>query len=311
MQRRTISNWRHGRAGLTRLHGLSGLLWLVLLAACDAPVHALAEQRAAPTPVLAAAPSRAPTPKVNPRLLTSKPPPARADGYAAPRQNFNDANVPPPTRFAFEAMQSDPVAQALRVLARESESTSPDAAQAGKGLQAVATARGVVRGNQAAALKLIRESLAKLPADDVEAHTILFELLGEVDGQAGAIKLLGDRVVQGKARAVPTKTRTPRTQPASDVDLPGAKKQPQGHPSEDIDPQALIRQAALRQLYRAARAGRAGASDGLLQALKSPHHAVRVAAVQLNYALIPGRLAAKNAMKRFLLPEHQHLLNHY
>lgn len=86
---------------------------------------------------------------------------------------------------------------------------------------------------------------------------------------------------------------------------------PKPQPSENIDPQALIRQAAIRQLYRAARAGRPSAGDYMLKALGSPHNEVRVSAVQYNYALIPGRLAAKAKMRRYLAPANRHLLNHY
>lgn len=229
-----------------------------------------------------------------PQKWTNKPPSARAVGYTAPRQNFVEANVPPPTRFAFEAQKADPVAQALTLLARESDSTSPDPQIAGKGMQAVATARSVVQANAPAALKLVLASLAKLPVDDVEAHTIAFGLLGELDGQAEAVKLLGDRLMQGQPRGTQPKPAIPGKQP-----------------SEGIDPQALIRQAAIRQLYRAARAGRPTASEALLKALGSPHAEVRVSAVQLNYALIPGRLAAKAQMRRYLAPANRYLLNHY
>ena len=274
-------------------------VWIpsLLLAACGAatPPHAVAVRQAAPTAFMAAATAPAlPKPQAKPKLRNSKPPPARPIGHAAARQNFVDANAPPPTRFAFEAQQADPVAMALTLLARESDSTSPDPQIAGKGMQALAAARSLVRGNAPAALKLVLASLAKLPADDVEAHTIAFELLGEIDTEAGAVKLLGERLLQGKPRVVLPKPAVPGRQP-----------------SEGIDPQALIRQAAIRQLYRAARTGRPTASDALLKALASPHHEVRVSAVQLNYALIPGRLAAKAKMRRFLAPAHRHLLNHY
>lgn len=278
---------------------------LFLLAACGPaePSYALAVPQAPPRAFQAAAglplpqPQSQPRPQAQPRpqKWMSKPPPsARAVGYTAPRQNFVDANVPPPTRFDFEAQKADPVAQALTLLARGSDQTSPDPQVAGKGMQAVAAARAVVQSNAAVALKLVLASLAKLPADDVEAHTIAFGLLGEIDTQADAIKLLGDRLFMGQARVA-------RPKPA----VPGKQ------PSEGIDPQALIRQAAIRQLYRAARSGRAAASDALLKALASQHPEVRVSAVQFNYALIPGRLAAKAKMRRYLAPANRHLLNHY
>jgi len=278
---------------------------LLLLAACGPtePAYALAVEVAPPVAFMAAAPA---VPQAQPqgqakpklKLRNSKAPTARAIGYSAPRQNFVDANIPPPTRFAFEAQKADPVAQALTVLARETDSTSPDPVVAGKGMQAVAAARSLVRSNSAAALKLMLASLARLEADDVEAHTVAFELLGEVDAEAGAVKLLGERLLQGKPRVL-----TPRSTPK-----PGM---PKPQPSENIDPQALIRQAAIRQLYRAARAGRPAAGEYLLKALASPHGEVRVSAVQLNYALIPGRLEAKAKMRRYLAPAHRHLLNHY
>jgi len=284
MQRRTLPPW------------LSGLL---LVAACGPAEPALAVRQAPPTGFQAAAPAL-PQPGKQPKVRNSKAPTARAVGYTAPRQNFVDANIPPPTRFIFESQKADPVAQALTLIARETDSTSPDQLVAGKGMQALVGARSVVRSNAAAALKLMLAALAKLPADDVEAHIIAFQLLGEIDSQAGAIKVLGERVQQGKLRAQQTK--------------PAKAKQPAGpkpQPSEHIDPEALIRQAAIRQLYRAARAGRPTAGDYLLKALTSPHPEVRVSAVQLNYSVIPGRLAAKAKMQRYLAPAHRYLLNHY
>jgi hypothetical protein len=289
------------------MHRPQRFVWipsLLLLAACGPadPGYALAVPKAAPRAFQAAdvglpQPSQSqprPQSQPKPQKWTSKSPSARTVGYTAPRQNFVEANVPPPTRFAFEAQKADPVAQALTLLARESESSSPDPQIAGKGMQAVAAARSVVQANAAAALKLVLASLAKLPVDDVEAHTIAFGLLGELDTQAEAVKLLGDRLMQGQPRAV-------QPRPA----IPGKQ------PSEGIDPQALIRQAAIRQLFRAARSGRPTASDALLKALASPHAEVRVSAVQFNYALIPGRLAAKAKMRRYLAPAHRYLLNHY
>lgn len=281
------------------------LLWipgLLLLAACGPdPTHALAVRQPPPTAFQAAAPVPAiPRPNAKPKLRNNKAPPARAIGFTAPRQNFVDANVPPPTRFAFEAQKADPVAQALTLLARESASTSPDPQVAGQGMQALAAARSLVQANTAAALKLVLASVNQLAADDVEAHTIAFELLGEIDSEAGVVKLLGERLMQGKPRVMqPKKPALPK--PAM----------PKPQPSEHIDPQALIRQAAIRQLYRAARAGRPGAGDTMLKALASPHNEVRVSAVQFNYALIPGRLAAKAKMRRYLAPANRHLLNHY
>jgi hypothetical protein len=283
---------------------IPGLLLLVAACGPTDPAYALAIQQAPPTAFLAAAPGPAlPGPQARPqakpklKLRNNKAPPARAIGHSAPRQNFVDANVPPPTRFAFEAQKADPVAQALTLLARETDSTSPDPVIAGKGMQALAAARSVVRSNAPAALKLLLASLSQLPADDVEAHTVAFELLGEVDAEAGAVKLLGERLLQGKPRVLLPKMPKPAM--------------PKPQPSENIDPQALIRQAAIRQLYRAARTGRPAAGEYLLKALGSPHGEVRVSAVQLNYALIPGRLAAKAKMRRYLAPAHRHLLNHY
>lgn len=275
-------------------------LWLsALLLACGPAEPALAVRLPPPTGFQAAAPA-APRASKPPKLRTSKSPSARAIDYTAPRQNFLDANIPPPTRFAFEAQKADPVAQALTLLARETASTSPDAQVAGAGMQALAAARALVRSKAPAALKLVLASLAQLPADDVEAHTIAFELLGEIDSEAGAVKLLGERLLTGKPRV---------RLPSKPTKLPPMKPKPQ--PSEHIDPQALIRQAAIRQLYRAARTGRAGAGDYMLKALASPHPEVRVSAVQLNYALIPGRLAAKAKMRRYLPPADRFLLNHY
>jgi len=280
------------------------LLWLSgLLLACGPAEPGLAVRLAPPTGFLAAAPM-APKSSKPPKLRTSKSPSARAINYTAPRQNFLDANIPPPTRFAFEAQKSDPVAQALTLLARETASTSPDPQVAGAGMQALAAARALVRSNAAAALKLVLASLAQLPADDVEAHTIAFELLGEIDSETGAVKLLGERLLTGKPRV-----RQQIPVPSKATKLPPMKPKPQ--PSENIDPQALIRQAAMRQLYRAARTGRAGAGEYMLKALASPHPEVRVSAVQLNYALIPGRLAAKAKMRRYLAPADRPLLNHY
>lgn len=292
MHRRTLSSW--APLGL-------------LLLACGPAEPALAVRMTPPTAFMAAAPAL-PSPPAKPKLRSSKAPPARAIGHTAPRQNFVDANIPPPTRFAFEAQKSDPVAQALTLIAREQDSTSPDPQVAGKGMQALAGARSLVRSNAAAALKLLLASLAQLPADDVEAHTIAFELLGEVDTEVGAVKLLGERLLQGKPRLPLPSPKPAMNKPA--MNKPAVPK-PQPQPSEHIDPQALIRQAAIRQLYRAAKAGRPTASDALLRALASPHHEVRVSAVQLNYTLIPGRLAAKAKMRRYLAPADRYLLNHY
>lgn len=276
---------------------------VILLTACGSGEPTVATRVAAPTGFLAAAPTL-PLPPKQPKLRRSKAPSARAIGHTAPRQNFVDANAPPPTRFAFEAQKADPVAQALAALARGTDATSPDPQTAGKGMQAQAAARSLLRSNAAAALKLVLASLAQLPADDVEAHTIAFELLAEIDSEPGAVKLLGERLLQGKPRVQPARPALPK---------PGMQKPalPKPQPSENIDPQALIRQAAIRQLYRSARAGRPAAGEYMLKALASPHHEVRVSAVQLNYALIPGRLAAKARMRRYLAPADRHLLNHY
>ncbi|HSE42272.1 MAG TPA: hypothetical protein VLH08_16020 [Acidobacteriota bacterium] len=162
----------------------------------------------------------------------------------------------------------------------------------------------VVRNNSNESAAVLVENLRKLDPDDFASHSALLSILVLVNQEPVAIDFLRELALKGQPRTLPKITTKLRKQP-------NAHDRIIQRPSEDEDPQVLIRYMAMGILFSAARKGSQRATETILQTLSSPHREVKISSIQYYYALSKSRLRAKTQMRERLSPRDQYLLNFY
>jgi hypothetical protein len=161
-----------------------------------------------------------------------------------------------------------------------------------------------LKRNPTESAAILVENLRKLDPDDWDAHSALFSILVLVNQEPVAIDFLRELAMKGQPRTLSKITTKTRKETKT-------KDRAIQRPSEQDDPQVLIRYSAIGVLFSAARKGNQRATEAILQTLKSPHREVKISSIQYYYALSKSRLRAKVQMRELLAPDDQYLLNFY